>query len=146
MDDIYYHIFSFLSPKEIATCMSCSKSFHKLGYSHHIWKQFKDTYSKTFYNTNFYETYKICFQLVDKLKLRNTFDELINSQTLYLDHRQITHIPKEIAQLTNLRMLALGTNQITHIPKEIAQLVNLRQLFVNNNQITRIPKEIAQFN
>ncbi len=146
MDDIYYHIFSFLSPKEITSCMSCSKSFHKLGYTHHIWKKFKDTYSKTFYSTNFYETYKICFQLVDKLKFKDTFDKLNNLRDLYLCYDQIVYIPKEIAQLVNLRELYLYDNQITHIPKEIAQLVKLRNFFRYACNLIIVHKQLSQIN
>src|SRR5271156_1728509 len=128
MDDVCYHMFSFLSPKEIITFMKCNVSFYKSGHTHYIWKQFKDKSSKTFYKNNFYETYKICFQLIHKLKCRYTFDELINSQTLYLHNNKIAHIPKEIAQLVNLQILDLSCNQIAHMPKEIAQLVNLQML------------------
>src|SRR5271156_5465364 len=138
MEDICYYTFSFLSPKEFITCMICSTSFYKKGHTHYIWKKFKDEYSKTFYKINFYETYKICFQLVHKLKWEKTFDELINLQTLYLHHNQIAHIPKEIGQLVNLQILSLFNNQIVHIPKEIAQLVNLQTLHLSYNQIVHI--------
>ena len=144
MDDVCYHMFSFLSPKEIITFMKCNVSFYKSGHNHYIWKKFKDEYSKTFYKNNFYETYKICFQLIHKLKWKNTFDELINLRILSLSYNQIAHIPKEIGQLVNLQALFLSYNQIAHIPKEIGQLVNLRILNLRHNQIVHIPKEIGQ--
>src|SRR5271156_6033276 len=144
MDDICYYTFSFLSPKDIITCMRCCTSFYKSGHTHYIWKKFKDKYSKTFYKTNFYETYKICFQLVHKLKWEHVFDELINLKTLYLYDNQITYIPKEIEQVVNLQELDLSFNRIAHIPKEIGQLVNLQILDLHNNQITYIPTEIGQ--
>src|SRR5271156_3264499 len=98
MDDIYYYMFSFLTPKEIITCMKCNLSFYKSGRVHYIWKKFKDEYSETFYKVNYYETYKICFRLVHGLKWIQSFDELINLQKLYLHYNQIVHIPKEIIQ------------------------------------------------
>src|SRR5271156_1111305 len=106
MEDICYYTFSFLSPKEFITCMICSTSFYKKGHTHYIWKKFKDEYSETFCKINYYETYKICFQLVHKLKWEKTFDELINAQVFY-SLNQIAHIPEEIAQLVNLRKLDL---------------------------------------
>src|SRR5271156_914679 len=144
MDDICYYMFSFLTPKDIITCMRCCISFYKSGRTHHIWKKFKGKYSKTFYKTNFYETYKICFELIHKLKWKGTFDELIESHTLYLDNNQITYIPKGIEQLVNLKILHLYNNKIAHIPEEIGQLINLQALDLSNNQIAHIPKEIGQ--
>src|SRR5271156_181837 len=144
MDDICYCIFSFLPPKDIITCMRCNTSFYKNGYTHYIWKKFKDKYSKTFYKINFYETYKICFQLIHELKWKRTFDELNNLQTLYLSHDKIAHIHEGIAQLVNLRKLSLSYNQIAYIPREIGQLVNLQELYLRCNQIAHIPKEIGQ--
>src|SRR5271156_5152078 len=112
MDDICYHMFSFLSPKDIIICMKCCISFYKNGYTHYIWKKFKDEYSKTFYKTNLYETYKICFRLVHGLKWKWTFDELINLRTLKMFLIKIAHIPEEIGQLVNLRALEFPKQEI----------------------------------
>src|SRR5271163_4093871 len=124
--------------------MKCNISFNKKGRTYYTWKKFKDEYSKTFYKINYYETYKICFQLVHKLKWKRTFDELFNLVKLYSVCYNILHIPKEIGQLVNLQKLGLSSNKIAHIPEEIGQLVNLQKLYLSDNQITHMPEEIGR--
>ena len=74
--------------------------------------------------------------------IAQAYDE--NWEELDLSRKELTDLPKEIAQLTKLTQLNLSNNQITSIPDSIAQLIHLTTLQLSSNQITSIPDSIAQ--
>ena len=171
MEDVLFEVFTFLKCQDVIINMHMCKMCYKAGKSQFIWKHFVfKKYQTKFYNLSWFDTYRICYKLINNLEWNGTFNELINKQNVSITHRlcaiQKHAIPNEIVilsniteldfcyneffkmptaifQLTNLRKLHLVCNGIKNIPKEISQLTNLRLLGLHYNHITCIPSEIG---
>src|SRR5271157_2907702 len=147
--DIIFNISKHLNINDIFNFMHTNKYTYDSLNIDIIWEFqfniFDKKYDLSFFNKYLYKiNYKnSCknIKMIENLinlkyiKRKYNFNQLINSQELYLSNNQITQIPIEIGQLINLQELYLFNNQITQIPIEImGQLINLQQLYLYNNQ------------
>ncbi len=120
------------------------------------------------YKSSYKQLCKLCFQLTKVNKLRSynlSLDEimnkdgvsfwrmylgkipnyvcqLVNLQTLRLEHNKLTHLPSDFSRLTNLRTLYLGYNMLTQQEDCLCQLTNLRRLYLEHNGLTLVPSYI----
>ncbi len=72
---------------------------------------------------------------------RVTRDKL---EELELSGMGLTHVPREIFQLTSLTNLDLSNNDLSNLPREIFQLTSLTHLDLSNNDLSSLPREIFQ--
>ena len=79
-------------------------------------------------------------QLKQKLKLKESVEEIYNLKELDLANNKITEIPKEIGMLINLEELELSYNKITKIPDTMGKLINLQYLSLFGNKIVDLPE------
>jgi Leucine-rich repeat (LRR) protein len=165
MEDIIYHILTFLQISDIFKCSTVNKLFHKICTSQMLWKNFKQNIINT---NNYYKDYKVYHsivmlntiikhQYIKQLHTVTTLDayylqlstfpiglcHLSNLQILHLHRNKLSHIPKEISQLTNLHNLALSFNNFKTFPSNICLLNNLKVVYLNNNQLATIPTQIG---
>jgi Leucine-rich repeat (LRR) protein len=68
---------------------------------------------------------------------------LINLQTLWLNHNDLTTLPPEIGNLVNLESLILNHNQLRSLPPEIGNLANLQELDLAYNELKVLPASIG---
>ena len=66
--------------------------------------------------------------------------KMVNKDITELDlsNNQLTHLPKEIGQLSQLNTLSLGSNKLTYLPVEIGQLIQLTELNLFSNKLTHL--------
>jgi len=62
---------------------------------------------------------------------------------LWLDHNQLTHLPKELCQLANLACLDVSENHLESLPEEIGGLVSLTDLHLSQNFVEALPESIG---
>ena len=65
---------------------------------------------------------------------------------LYLNRKNLTHIPSQIFELSNLQQLALNYNMLTEVPDEIGNLKNLTSLSLSENALKTLPSQIWTLN
>jgi len=68
----------------------------------------------------------------------------LDLDSLILERKQLTVLPKGIGRLQNLTSLNLGFNQLTELPSEIGELQKLSNLDLNRNDLIELPSEIGQ--
>ena len=66
------------------------------------------------------------------------------TQTLILNFKGLTRVPKRIGNLTNLQELYLGGNKLTSLPRWIGKLKKLRKLKLGGNNLTKLPASIVK--
>ena len=132
-------LISFLNNDSLDSFIQCY-SFNSLNL--YIVFKYHFGYHKNV-NLSEYKRYLGLETLKDKLKLKQSIEELSNLDKLYLNNNQLTSLPKEIGNLTSLQTLYLGDNQLTSLPGEIGNLTSLQRLDLYNNQLTSLPKEIG---
>jgi len=93
-----------------------------------------------------YLLYSSAEDIIDKLKLNYTINELSNIKKLYLNNNQLVEIPESIGNLINLQELDLSNNQLVEIPESIGNLSNLRILYLTYNKLIKIPESIGNLN
>ena len=71
--------------------------------------------------------------------------DLMELESLSLEHNLINQIPENISNLTLLKDLYLGYNEIKTFPESLIKVPSLEFLSLNNNFISSIPKEIINF-
>ena len=69
--------------------------------------------------------------------------DLVNLETLSLEHNQIKEIPPEIGKLTSLKNLYLDDNLITNLPESFCKLSSLKTLYLVKNKLINLPKTIS---
>ena len=62
---------------------------------------------------------------------------------LWLDHNQLTQLPKELCQLANLACLDVSENHLESLPEEIGGLVSLTDLHLSQNFVEALPESIG---
>ena len=68
-----------------------------------------------------------------------TICELVNLNSLLLDHNQVTDLPTGMDKLSKLRILSLNSNEMISLPENLRHLNYLRRLFLNGNHIRVLP-------
>jgi len=72
-------------------------------------------------------------------------DGVSTDVSLFAARNQLTTFPACIIALNkNLHVLSLRANRISHIPREIGQLTQLKELSVSNNNLSYLPYEIER--
>ena len=75
--------------------------------------------------------------------LPDSFGNLSNLQTLYLNRTQITTLPDSFGNLSNLQMLDLNFTHITSLPDSFGNLSNLKTLSLRRTPITTLPESFG---
>ncbi|MAR15534.1 MAG: hypothetical protein CMG21_03735 [Candidatus Marinimicrobia bacterium] len=78
--------------------------------------------------------------------LPDSFTNLTRLVNLYISNNQLTSIPENLGDLENLYILDLGYNQINAIPNSILDLNILTYLWIFNNQIMELPENFCDLN
>lgn len=174
MEDIYYNILRFLPIQYIIRCSYIDKSFNNATKSILLWKiLFKHKFPRTkIFVTNYYESYKYCFQLFKlsyKTNYINTIDyihtgpqldifkremptmypiicNLIHLKNLFITYARLKTISPDIGQLVNLEKLSFSNNMLTTLPTQLGNLKNLHTLYISNNRIVSLPTELGNMN
>ncbi|CAH3045459.1 unnamed protein product [Porites lobata] len=68
-----------------------------------------------------------------------TICELVNLNSLLLDHNQVTDLPTGMDKLSKLRILSLNSNEMISLPENLRHLNYLRRLFLSGNHIRALP-------
>ena len=149
MEDVLFNIFTFFKCKNVISNMNACKMFYKTGKSQLIWKYLvSKKYQTKFYKLSWFDTYRICYKLINNLAWCGTFNELLEMNTFEINRTYFrtsyVTITKEIDILTNLREFSLCSKKINHFPIEICKLINLEYLYLSFNKITYVPPEIGQ--
>ena len=63
---------------------------------------------------------------------------------LWLDHNNISELPKTINELNQVSELYLGNNQIKELPQEITECKNLCILYLGDNQFKTFPEQVLK--
>ena len=71
-----------------------------------------------------------------------SFIELVNMDELWIAHKNIKTLPKNIYKLKNINQIDIRKCGLTSLPKELFEMVNLDYLDLSENEITEIPKDI----
>ena len=110
-NDVLFEVLQWLPLTELLNASLTCIQFNNIAFDDGIWyglceRDYPDSY-KIYHDGNYYETYKVCYQLIRfmvKCKRKHTLRELINLTYLYLNDNQLTEIPKELCQLTNCKI------------------------------------------
>jgi Leucine-rich repeat (LRR) protein len=68
---------------------------------------------------------------------------LTKLQTLLVGRNKLTHLPREISQLTNLRELFLSGNELKELPEELFTLSKLETILISRNHLTSVSDNIS---
>lgn len=72
-----------------------------------------------------------------------TTEELENLRYLDLSHKDLTHLPDALDNLTLLETLQLNANQLTQLPNTLGNLTNLHTLLVDRNLLIELPHTLG---
>lgn len=171
MEDIYYNILRFLEPQDIIKCSYVNKSFNTATKSILLWKMWftkRFRFTKIFV-TNYYESYKYCFQLhklswytkysgaidhINKVPELDIFKrdmptmkpiicKLVHLKNLFITYARLKNILPDIDKLVNLQKLSFSNNMLSLLPTELGNLKNLQTFYISKNQIITIPTELG---
>ena len=78
--------------------------------------------------------------------LPDSFTNLTKLVNLYISNNQLTSLPENLGDLESLYILDLGYNQINAIPNSILDLNILTYLWIFNNQIMELPENFCDLN
>jgi len=78
--------------------------------------------------------------------LPDSFTNLTKLVNLYISNNQLTSLPENLGNLESLFILDLGYNQINAIPSSILDLNILTYLWIFNNQIMELPENFCDLN
>lgn len=76
-------------------------------------------------------------------ELPDTFEKLVNLESIYLSENQLTHLPKSITTLKKLKSLYLSENKLQELPENFGDLKSLESLVLTNNQLTFFDESIC---
>ena len=76
-------------------------------------------------------------------ELPDSFDKLINLETIYLNGNQLVELPKSFVTLKNLKTIDLSDNKLTKLPENFGNLKKLELLSLDNNQLTTFDPSIC---
>jgi len=71
------------------------------------------------------------------IAIPDSFKNLINLKSLYINSNLITTIPESLCSIKSLEQLNISFNDITSIPDSFEQLTNLKYLNINGNEIPK---------
>lgn len=68
----------------------------------------------------------------------------LTTQVLDFSNVRLTHLPKELAEVTGLEELYLHDNGLTRLPKNLGDISKLRLLSLGRNKLSTLPDSIRQ--
>ena len=134
-NDLFSIIISFLDYDDYMTIIKIYPNINYYIISKLIFKRNLDH--------NNYLLYLSSEDIINKLNINYTIDNLINLQEFHLYYQKLTTLPNSIGNLTNLQVLDLRDNQLSSLPSSIGNLTNLQKLNLNTNQLTSLPDSIG---
>ena len=79
----------------------------------------------------------------DVTQLPKTIGELHQITFFYCLNNQLSTLPKEVSGMKSLKVFHLGFNQFTTLPEELINVPNLLMVHINNNKVTTIPRSFG---
>mgnify|MGYP001395688742 CR=1 FL=1 len=75
--------------------------------------------------------------------LPDSFSQLTNLFSLTINNNWLTNLPEDFGNISNLWFLDLGYNQLTSFPQSVCNMTNLDYLYLFNNNLTSLPECIC---